>query len=179
MLHVARKNYSSLTLFIFYEVWPRAPFLCWRRPITCRVCHVCALSQRSYKPIFCILPAKNVGFVKIEKAVEQRGSFLLLRPRIDSVTLELSMDFTFFVHFVAQWLLWFLYAHTSYRTKDRDVLNTFANWQLFLLCGYTAFCWCLCCCVLIILPESADVNGLANKWVCYMLVRVSEWVSWI
>lgn len=28
MLHAARKNYSSLTLFIFYEVWPRALHFC-------------------------------------------------------------------------------------------------------------------------------------------------------
>jgi hypothetical protein len=42
-------------------------------PITC----VCALSQRSYKPIFCILPLPNVGFVENEKAIRAKAIFLL------------------------------------------------------------------------------------------------------
>jgi hypothetical protein len=45
MLHAARKNYSSLTLFVFYEVWPRARSIS-PSDVDDGPLRVCALSQQ-------------------------------------------------------------------------------------------------------------------------------------
>jgi hypothetical protein len=123
---------------------------------------VCALSQRSYKPIFCILPLPHVGFVENEKAIRAKAILFSLRPNRFQLFCSLSRCNDFYARH-----------HISISDKrPSDVLNPESEYILhFCVYGYAEFC--CCCCVLIILPESADVNGLANKWVCYMLVSES------